>query len=303
MADPTLDLSLREQVARRSTWVSMVVNVVLTLAQLWVGLFTKSQALIADAIHSLSDMLSDVIVLVVNRQSHKAADAEHPYGHQRFETASSLLLGMLLIGVGVGMIWRVVPYLTADGPVAPLLDPLALYVALFTLVCKEGLFRYLLNQAEKVRSSMLVANAWHSRSDAASSLVVALGIGGNMMGYPMMDAVAALIVGLLILRMGGQFAWRALDDLMDRAADAEHIQRIRQAIETTPGVLGHHDLRTRKMGDLILVDVHLEVEGHQTVFQAHEITEQVRQRILASGAPVLNVMTHLDPVISPQATP
>lgn len=292
---PSIDMSLREQVARRSTWVSMVVNIVLTLAQLWVGMVSRSQALVADAIHSLSDMMSDVIVLLANRQSHKAADADHQYGHQRFETASSLVLGLLLIGVGVGMVWRVVPYLSPEGPPNVTVDPAALYVSLFTLVCKEGLFRYLLHQAEKVRSSMLVANAWHSRSDAASSLVVALGIAGNLAGYPVLDAVAALIVGLLILRMGGQFAWRALDDLMDRAADTEHVQQIEQAVRDTPGVLGFHDLRTRKMGDLILVDVHIEVQGEQSVAQAHEIAVAVHQRILACGAPVLDVMTHLDP--------
>lgn len=291
-----IDMRLRERVARRSTWVSMVVNIVLTLTQLWVGLAARSHALVADAIHSLSDMMSDVIVLLANRQSHKAADADHQYGHQRFETASSLVLGLLLIGVGVGMAWRVAPYLSPQGSSTGEVDSIALYVALFTLACKESLFRYLLSQAQKVRSSMLVANAWHSRSDAASSLVVALGIAGNLAGYPVLDAVAALVVGLMIVRMGIQFAWNALNDLMDKAADAEHVQRIEASIRTTPGVLGFHDLRTRKMGDLILVDVHLEVPGQYTVAQAHKITEAVRHQVLNSGAPVLDVMTHLDPV-------
>lgn len=297
-APPSAELSERHRVARRSTLVSVLVNVVLTLVQLWIGLQTRSQALVADAIHSLSDLMSDFIVLLANRHSHKAADAGHPYGHQRFETASSLALGLLLIGVGIGMIWRVIPALTPGDAPATVLDPMALYVALFTLACKEGLFRYLLAQAHKVHSSMLVANAWHSRSDAASSLVVALGIAGNMAGYAMLDAVAALIVGLLIVRMGAQFAWNALNDLMDRAASLDHLQRIQAALNDTPDLLGWHDLRTRRMGDLIQVDVHLEVDGDWTVARAHEIALMARQRIMAS-APVLDVMTHLDPVRQP----
>jgi len=297
-APPSAESSERHRVARSSTLVSVLVNLILTLVQLWIGLQTRSQALVADAIHSLSDLMSDFIVLLANRHSHKAADADHPYGHQRFETASSLALGLLLLGVGAGMVWRVVPALTPDAPPTAPLDPLALYVALFTLVCKEGLFRYLLAAARRVHSSMLVANAWHSRSDAASSLVVALGIAGNMAGYAMLDAVAALIVGLLIVRMGVRFAWDALNDLMDRAASQEHLARIRAALDATPGLLGWHGLRTRRMGDMVQVDVHLEVDGSLTVAQAHEIALAARRSIMAS-APVLDVMTHLDPVRLP----
>jgi cation diffusion facilitator family transporter len=293
--DPeAVDPALRQQVARRSTLVSVWVNIVLTALQLFAGIWAHSQALVADAIHSLSDLLSDFLVLLVNRHSHKAADDDHHYGHQRYETAASLVLGLLLTAVAVGMLWGAIDRLTHVEDI-PQVQALALYVAIGTLLAKELLFRYMLAAAEKVRSSMLVANAWHARSDAASSLVVALGIAGNLMGYPLLDPVAALIVGLMVLRMGLRFAWDALNDLMDRAASQEQIDRIRDILLQTPGVQGVHELRTRKMGDLILVDAHLEVDGQLSVRAGHEIALNARQRVMAA-LPVLNVQTHLDPV-------
>lgn len=293
--DPeAVDPEQRRRVAQRSTWGSVVVNIVLTVLQLFAGLWAHSQALVADAIHSLSDLMSDFLVLVVNRHSHQAADDDHHYGHQRYETAASLVLGLLLLAVAVGMLWGAIDRLTnAEG--IPKVEALALYVAAGTLLAKELLFRYLLTAAEQVRSSMLVANAWHARSDAASSLVVALGILGNLLGYPLLDPVAALIVGLMVLRMGWRFAWDSLNDLMDRAASREQTDRIRDILQQTPGVQGVHDLRTRKMGDMILVDAHLDVDGQLSVREGHEIALQARQRVMAS-LPVLDVQTHLDPV-------
>ncbi len=289
-----VDPELRQRVARRSTMVSVVVNIVLTAMQLAAGILAHSQALVADAIHSLSDLLSDFLVLLVNRHSHKAADDDHHYGHQRYETAASLVLGLLLSAVAVGMLWGAIDRL-AHAEDIPKVQALALYVAVGTLLAKEALFRYMLASAEKVRSSMLVANAWHARSDAASSLVVALGILGNLLGYPLLDPVAALIVGLMVLRMGRRFAWDALNDLMDRAASQEQTERIRDILRQTPGVRGVHDLRTRKMGDMILVDAHLDVDGRLSVREGHDIALQARQRVMAS-LPVLDVQTHLDPV-------
>jgi cation diffusion facilitator family transporter len=169
-------------------------------------------------------------------------------------------------------------------------------VALGALVAKELLFRYMLAAAERVRSSMLVANAWHARSDAASSLVVALGIVGNLMGYPLLDPVAALIVGLLVTKMGWEFGWDALNDLMDRSASEEQITRIQDILSRTPGVHGVHDLRTRKMGDMLMVDAHLEVDGELSVREGHDIATNARDRVMAK-MPVLDVMAHLDPVM------
>jgi cation diffusion facilitator family transporter len=143
---------------------------------------------------------------------------------------------------------------------------------------------------------MLIANAWHARSDAASSFVVAIGIGGNLMGYPLLDPIAALVVGLMIARMGWKFAWESMGDLMDRAISPEEYEAIHQTIKETPGVLGLHDMRTRRVGDLIIVDVHLELDAKLTVLEGHQIAHEASQRVLHRH-PVLNVMTHVDPVL------
>ena len=283
----------RAAAASRSTWVSVGVNLVLTALQITVGIFSKSQALIADGIHSLSDLVADFVVLFAGHHSKKDADEDHPYGHQRFETAASLVLGLLLLAVGVGMLWSAVVKLEAPETVGQV-HVLALWVAGVALVSKELLFRYMLTVAKRVKSSMLVANAWHARSDAASSLVVGLGIIGNLAGYPILDPIAALIVGLMIGKMGWSFAWDALHDLMDRAVDEQEVQAIRQTLVDTPGVSGVHDVRTRKMGDLIVVDAHLEVDANITVEAGHAIAVLAKQRVLQRHR-VLNLMTHIDP--------
>jgi cation diffusion facilitator family transporter len=241
----------------------------------------------------MSDLVSDFVVLLANRHSQKAADVDHPYGHQRFETAASLALGALLLAVGLGMLWSAFLKLQAPATVAQV-HVAALGVALGTLVAKELLFRYMLKTAKRVKSGMLVANAWHARSDAASSLVVALGIVGNLAGYPILDPIAAAIVGFMVARMGWTFGWDALHDLMDRAVDAEETAAIRQTVAQTPGVRSVHDLRTRKMGDKIVVDVHLEVDATLTVEAGHDIAVVARQRVMQRHR-VLNVMTHVDP--------
>ncbi|MGB6007636.1 cation diffusion facilitator family transporter [Castellaniella sp.] len=284
----------RQAAARRSTWVSVWVNLLLTGAQLVIGLFAHSQALVADAIHSLSDLVSDGIVLFANKHSAKGPDADHPYGHLRFETAATLGIGLLLALVGLGMLWRSFERLQAPDLI-PVVHQVAFYVALMALLSKELLFRYLLRVAHRVRSTLLVANAWHARSDAASSLVVALGIGANLAGLPLADPLAALIVGLMIIRMGWKFSWQAFNDLVDRAVDDETEQAIRERILSTPGVRGIHDLRTRKMGDMVWVEVDIEMDGRLTIVEGHAIAVAARERVMAD-LPVLDVMTHFDPV-------
>lgn len=279
--------------ATRSTWVSVGVNLVLTLLQILAGIFSKSQGLIADGIHSLSDLVADFVVLLAGHHSRKDADADHPYGHHRFETAASLVLGLLLLAVGLGMLWSAVHKLESPETV-PEVHVLALWVAGGALVSKELLFRYMLAVAKRVKSSMLVANAWHARSDAASSLVVGIGIIGNLAGYPILDPIAALIVGAMVTKMGWEFSWEALHDLMDRAVDEEEVAAIRQTLLDTPGVEGVHDVRTRKMGDMIVVDAHLEVNASLNVEAGHDITVEARNRVLQRHR-VLNLMTHLDP--------
>jgi cation diffusion facilitator family transporter len=286
-------LANRSAAAMRSTWVSVAVNLLLTGLQVLVGIVAKSQGLIADGIHSLSDLIADFLVLFVSAHSKKEADASHPYGHHRFETAASLALGVLLIIVGVGMLGSAVGKLQHPDLIARV-HVIALWVAGAALVAKEGLFRYMLAVAKRVKSSMLVANAWHARSDAASSLVVGVGVVGNLLGYPLLDPIAALIVGVMVLKMGWTFGWDALHDLMDRSVDEAEVAKIQETIGSTPGVRGVHDLRSRKMGDMIIVDAHLQIDAGKTVAEGHDIAVEARRRVMQRHR-VLNLMTHVDP--------
>ncbi|KPC53910.1 cation diffusion facilitator family transporter [Amantichitinum ursilacus] len=289
----SLSSEQRQAIASRSSWVSVWVNICLTIGQLVTGVFAHSQGLIADGLHSLSDLLSDFVVLFANKHSHKAADADHQYGHARFENAASLALGGLLLSVAGVMLYRAVERIQ-DPSSIPAVHSVALWVAVAAIVAKEGLFRYMMREAKRVNSSMLMANAWHARSDAASSLVVALGVIGNMLGFPVLDPLAAIIVGVLVGRMGWSFGWDALNDLMDRALPPPQVEAIRKVLEDTPGVLNAHDLRTRKMGDSALVDVHLEVDAHISVSEGHHVAVLARRAVLAQFD-VLDVQVHIDP--------
>lgn len=283
----------RAAAASRSTWVSAVVNVLLSVTQIVVGVMAKSQGLVADGVHSLSDLVADVVVLFASHAARKDADEDHPYGHQRFETAASLALGVLLLAVGFGMVWTALLKLQSPSTI-PTAHASALWVALAALVAKELLFRYMLRVAKAVKSSMLVANAWHARSDAASSLVVSIGLVGNLLGYPLLDPIAALIVGFLVARMGWSFGWNAMHDLMDRGLNEAEVQAIRDTLKSSPGVLGVHDVRTRKMGDMVVVDAHIEVDATLTVEAGHNIAVAARQAVMQRHR-VLDLMTHVDP--------
>ncbi|HEY0063766.1 MAG TPA: cation diffusion facilitator family transporter [Telluria sp.] len=291
--DASISSAERAAAAKRSTWVSVAVNIVLSSVQITVGVLSRSQGLIADGIHSLSDLVADFVVLFASHHGAKEADADHPYGHQRFENAGSLAVGLLLLAVGVGMDWAAIGKLQDPGSI-PEVHGVALAVAAVALVSKELLFRYMLRIATRLKSSILVANAWHARSDAASSLVVGIGIAGNLAGYPLLDPIAALIVGLMIAKMGWEFSWVALHELMDRGIDEEEVAAITRTLADTPGVMGVHDVRTRKMGDLIVVDAHLEVDATVTVEAGHDIAVAARRNVMQRHR-VLSLMTHVDP--------
>ncbi len=291
--DPQHSPEERAAAASRSTWVSVGVNLILTITQVAVGILAKSQGLVADGIHSLSDLVADFVVLFASHHAKKDADEDHPYDHQRFETAASLVLGALLLAVGIGMLWSAFRKLEEPDLVQQV-HIVALWVAGGALIAKELLFRYMLSVAKRVKSSMLVANAWHARSDAASSLVVGIGIIGNLAGYPILDPIAALIVGFMVAKMGWSFGWDAMHDLMDRSVDEQEVAAIRQTLVDTPGVKSVHDIRTRKMGDMIVVDAHIEVDAAISVEAGHDIAVEARQRVLQRHR-VLNLMTHVDP--------
>ncbi len=283
----------RFQAGQRITWVSVIVNVVLTVMQVIVGWLAHSLALISDAMHTLSDIVADAFVLWANRKGSQHADEEHPYGHGRFETAASLVLGLLLTVTGAGILVSAVSRLQNLGALPPV-GVAALWAALFTLIGKEGLFRYMLKVAQRLRSPMLIANAWHARADALSSLVVAAGVGGALLGFPFADALAAIIVGAMIIKAGLGFAWEAMQELIDTGLPAEEVAAIRQTLLDTPGVVDLHELRTRRMAHRVFVDVHLQVDGDISVREGHEIGEKARKRVLATHPDVVEVLVHLD---------
>ncbi|MBV1775920.1 cation diffusion facilitator family transporter [Burkholderiaceae bacterium DAT-1] len=291
--DDFSDPASRLRATNRVTWISVVVNLVLTILQVVVGILARSQALVADGLHSLSDLVADGVVLIAAKEAHKDADEDHPYGHYRFENAASLVLGALLLIVGVGMCWSAAQKLQ-DPEAIPKVSHWAFWTASATILAKEALFRYMLRVGEKLRSSMLIANAWHARSDAASSLVVAIGVAGNLMGYPLADALAAAMVGFMIARMGWSFGFDALSDLTDRSLDPDMVDAMRKTLAATPGVVGVHELRTRKMGDLALVDAHLLVSPTISVSEGHRIAEAARMALMAQYR-TLDVLIHIDP--------
>lgn len=279
--------------ALRSTWLSVWVNLTLALAQVVIGFFARSQALIADGFHSLSDLLADAVVLWAAGHSHRAADDTHQYGHARFETAAALAIGLLLMATGAGLLWTAGLKLHS-GTALEAVHPVALAVALLTLVAKEGLFQYMRRVGERLKSSMLIANAWHARADAASSLVVAVGIAANLLGYHSMDAVAALIVGVMIVKSGWSFSVEAFHSLTDHALDPEQISRIRSTIHSVDGVRGIHGLRTRRMGDWAVIDLHIEVDAYLTVSEGHFIAETIAARVKENHR-VAECTVHIDP--------
>lgn len=283
----------RYRASRRVTLVSVVINIALTVAQVAIGIVGHSQALVADGMHTLSDLVTDIMVLFALKHGAKAADEEHPYGHGRIETAMTMALGALLLIVGLGIAAGAAMRFIDPGPfVIP--SAITLAMAIATLIAKEGLYRYLMRTAERFDSDLLRANAWHSRSDAVSSLVVVIGIGGALIGFGYMDAIAAIIVSIMVAKVGAELAWRALRELIDTGLSADELGDIRRSIQSVPGVKALHMLRTRRVGGQALVDVHILVDPRLSVSEGHHISEAVRGRLIDDIAPVTDVMVHID---------
>lgn len=280
--------------AQRATWVSVWVNLVMTAAQLLVGWLAHSQSLIAHGLHSFSDLLSDFLVIYASRESAHPADAAHPYGHARMETAATLILGSSLMLIGGGILWES-GLRIQDSAVQPAVEWSAFWVAVATVVAKEGLYRYLIAVGERMRSQLLIANALHTRADAASALVVVVGIAGALLGWGFLDLLAAAVMGFMILRMGGELAWGALQELIDTGLDATQVAAIEATLIACDGVIGVHALRTRRMAHQALVDVHVQVDPRISVSEGHRVAEAARRRVLDAHAAVLDVLIHIDP--------
>jgi len=292
----------RASAAQRATWVSVAVNLVMTAIQLVVGWLAHSQSLIAHGLHSFSDLLSDFLVIYASRQGAHPADQRHPYGHARIETAATLVLGVALGLIGAGILWDSGIRLQ-EADALPPIEMIALWTAVATVLAKEGLYHYLIAVGRRLRSQLLIANALHTRADAASALVVVVGIGGALLGWGFLDLLAAALMGFMILRMGGQLAWGATKELIDTGLDEASVVAIRQSLLATPGVLGVHNLRTRRMAHQALVDVHVLVDSHISVSEGHCIAESARIRVLAEQPDVLDVLVHIDPEAEPATEP
>ncbi|MCH8553119.1 MAG: cation diffusion facilitator family transporter [Natronospirillum sp.] len=288
------DNAARERAMQRVTWVSTGVDFLLAVIKLTVGLLVRSPALIADGIHSFSDLVTDFFVLVINKVSHAEPDTEHPYGHARFETLGTVLIGAVLIGVSVGLIWDNVTRLLGDEPVAnPSLW--AITAAAVSLLAKEALYHYGRHWARKLDSSLLHANAWHSRTDALSSLVVLGGVLATWFGFGWVEAWAALIVAALIGHMGISLAWNALQELADRGVAEDTQQRMKKEIRAVPGVDNVHELRSRHMGNSVLIDVHIQVGNFISVSEGHQIGDWVMRRLREKFPEITDITLHVDP--------
>ena len=290
-----VDKGERSKAANSTSFISILINGLLAALQIVFGLITQSYSLIADAVHTLSDLLSDFVVLIANRFAKEKADAGHPYGHFRFETIAVLIIAVLLIVVGLEIITTSVGRI--QNPATMEVNAgLAFFIALIAILAKELLYRYMAKVAKRVDSTIIMANALHARSDAISSLVVAVGLAAHFFGLSYADLVASMIVGAMIAYMGVKMAWNSLMDLADRSVDKVTLDSITNAIRDTPGLVDFHDLKTRKTGDFILVELHLDLPARMTIAEGHDIADEVERRI-KDAVPLVNyVMTHFDPI-------
>ena len=287
----------RYQEIKKVTLIGSVIDLLLGVAKIFVGLLTKSQVLVADGIHSLSDLATDFVVIFAAKQANREADENHPYGHERIETLSTVVLGIALMVVAVGICYEAVIKIMAiqAGQTYPIPTYLALAIAILSIVLKEAIYHYTMHYAKKLRSKMLEANAWHSRTDSISSVVAVIGILGAMAGYDYVDPLAAIIVALIIFHIGWKFTWASVLELVDTGLEPKQIEEINQVINEVSGVKDMHYLRTRMMGSEALVDVHIQVAPEVSVSEGHQISETVRYRIIKNIDGIKDVMVHIDP--------
>jgi cation diffusion facilitator family transporter len=286
--------SERYREIRKVTLIGSLVDLALGVVKIVFGYVTGSQALIADGVHSLSDLATDFLVLFAAKHAHREADENHPYGHGRIETVATVALGVALLAVAVGISIDAFRRLMAEESLLQH-GTWALVIALLSVVSKEVIYRYTLRIARRMRSNMLYANAWHSRTDAISSIVVVIGVGGAMAGFPYLDGVAAIAVALMIAKIGWDLLWASLQELIDRALEPELVEDIRQRILDVDGVRDCHMLRTRMSGGDSLVDVHIQVHPVLSVSEGHQIGESVRRQLIDEVEHVADVTVHVDP--------
>ena len=289
-----LDVAKMDKLKARASYVGAAINVFQSLIKIGFGILGQSAALIADGIHSLSDLLSDLLVIIAVKLGSREADHDHPYGHRRFETIATVILGVSLIAIGGAITWSVMERMGHPEHL-PIPNRLSLGVAALSILINEWLYQYTKRIAKKTRSKLLLANAWHQRSDAISSLVVLFGIGAVMLGYPLADAVAAIEVALMVAKIGLNLVLESIKELVDTSLPPGLVADIKSAIHAIDGVEGIHLLRTRQMGEDALIDAHIVVDPRITVSEGHMIGDIVRDDLIRRFDDVMDVLVHVDP--------
>ena len=276
----------------RAIVIGMIANLLLSLFKFVGGILGNSVALVADAIHSLSDLVTDIIVLFTHRIGKMPQDEDHPYGHGRAETIGATAIGMLIIVTGIGVTYETWEAMGEGFGQAPGL--LAASAALFSILVNEGLFHYTRRVGEETNSPSLVANAWHHRSDAISSIAALIGIVGAWQGFAFMDPLAGAVVGCLIVKVGIDITRQGVRDLMDTALSDEHTKKIHAILSEIPEVLHFHDLRTRIIGGEFLIDLHILVDPEMTVTEGHRVAETARRNLIKAIRNIQDVLVHVD---------
>ncbi|MDH5611354.1 MAG: cation diffusion facilitator family transporter [Gammaproteobacteria bacterium] len=288
----TLDQRTKE--INRVTWWGVVVNLILSIIKIIGGAIGQSQSLIADGLHSLSDLISDGMVLIAAKHAGEEADEDHPYGHGRFETLATVALGLFLILVALGLAYNATHRIFEE-ELREIPHFFTLGIALFSILIKELLFHVTHRVAVRINSKMLIANAWHHRTDAISSIIVLIGIAGAQMGIPVLDPIAAIIVAMMIAKIGYDLSYHSARELVDTALDPEMVEKIKAKILENEEVLEMHMLRTRRMGHTSLVDVHILVHPKLSVSEGHHISEGVEKSLIESFDDINDVTVHIDP--------
>lgn len=294
---PELSSSQYEiKIIKKLTLVSVIGNILLTSFKMFAGILGRSGAMVSDAIHSMSDVLTTFIAALGVKLSKRSSDKEHPYGHERLECVASIFLGVLLGITGV-LVGKAGIESIISGEYAHLSPPtfLALTAAIVSIVSKEAMYWYTRYYAKRINSAAFMADAWHHRSDAISSIGSLIGIGGAMLGFPICDPIASLVICLFILKVTYDILKDAIMKMLDTSCDEEYERKIREFVEEQPEVLSVDSLHTRMFGNRIYVDLEIQVDGNKTLRDAHDIAESVHNSVEASFADVKHIMIHLNP--------
>ncbi|WP_336146075.1 cation diffusion facilitator family transporter [Marinobacter salarius] len=286
-------LPQERRAASRVTVIGMLLDGVLGILKVIAGTLFHSQALLVDGIHSFTDVASDLVVLGVMRVSRQAPDQDHPYGHQRIETMGTMVLGSILIAVGAALAWDNTLRLL-DGGTVNIPEWPVLAAAFISVASKEWIYRYTRRVGIAIRSDLIIANAWHSRTDALSSVVVLFSTMGAMLGYLWLDILAAVIISGIIIHIGWRFTWDSVKELVDTGLSPEDTEALINIASKTDGVRNVHELRSRRMGHDILLDVHLVVSPEISVSEGHQIGMQVVKAMRDSLDNILDINFHID---------